>query len=172
MVERLFGERRETFGRAMWHGRETGHNRRPAATSGPAATHLQHPIQGATPELSPETSRRATGRANGYNERMSDPGEFHGDDEAFPLFCARCRCVLHPGRGDLYAVRIEAVADPYPQEFTEEDLAGDLADRWEQMVASLGELSAQEAMDQVIRSTVLHFCVSCYSRWIEDPAGT
>jgi hypothetical protein len=122
--------------------------------------------------LSPESLRRATGRSIGYNDAMSDPGDDRGcDDEAFPLFCARCRCVLHPGRGDLYVVRIEAVADPYPQELTEEDRAGDLAERWERLVASLGDLSAQEAMDQVIRRTVLHFCVACYSRWIEDPAG-
>jgi hypothetical protein len=100
---------------------------------------------------------------------MNGPGD---DDEVCPLFCARCRCVLVPGRGDFYVVRIEAFADPFPPEFTDDDLAGDLEARWERLVSQLRQLSAREAMDQVYRRTTLHLCAPCYARWIEDPAGT
>jgi hypothetical protein len=40
-----------------------------------------------------------------------------------PLLCDRCGVELTPGKGDFYVVRIEAVADPTPPRFTEEDLA-------------------------------------------------
>jgi hypothetical protein len=92
-------------------------------------------------------------------------------DDAFPLFCARCRCTLAPGRGNFYVVRIEAVADPFPPEFTADDLSDDLDARWRRLLREMHGLSAQEAMDQVYRRTTLHLCASCYARWIEDPAG-
>ena len=38
------------------------------------------------------------------------------------LHCKRCSKEVHPGRGDYYLVRIEAVADPQPPVITQEDL--------------------------------------------------
>ncbi len=38
------------------------------------------------------------------------------------LRCDRCSKEVHPGRGDYYLVRIDAVADPQPPIITEEDL--------------------------------------------------
>ena len=39
------------------------------------------------------------------------------------LLCKRCSKEVHQGRGDYYFVRIDAVADPEPPVFTEDDLA-------------------------------------------------
>jgi hypothetical protein len=41
---------------------------------------------------------------------------------ALPCNCRRCGRELIPGRGELYAVSVLAVADPYPPVFTEEDM--------------------------------------------------
>lgn len=92
-----------------------------------------------------------------------------GDDS--PLFCDRCLARLHPGRGDLYVVRIEAVSDPTPPEFTEEDLARDHEDEFARIIAQLDSLSAREAMDQVYRRLTIFLCGGCYRDWIENPTG-
>ncbi len=42
------------------------------------------------------------------------------------LHCKRCSKEVHPGRGDYYLVRIEAVADPQPPIITQEDLDQDV----------------------------------------------
>ena len=42
-----------------------------------------------------------------------------------PLLCARCSSELTPGTGDFYVVRIEALADPTPPAFSEEDMEHD-----------------------------------------------
>ncbi len=85
------------------------------------------------------------------------------------LLCHSCGAELHPGRGDLYVVRIDALADPTPPVITEDDLKRDLRAEIDRLVESLDRLSAQEAMDQVHRRLIIHLCVPCYRRWIEDP---
>jgi hypothetical protein len=86
-----------------------------------------------------------------------------------PLFCDRCAAELHPGRGEFYVVRIEAVADPTPPVFTAEDLAQDVRREIERLIERLRDMTEQEAKDQVYRRVVLHLCSPCYSRWIENP---
>ncbi len=88
-----------------------------------------------------------------------------------PLFCDRCMRQLHPGRGDLYVVKIEAIADPSPPEFTAEDLARDHRQELARLVAQLESVSAQEAMDQVFRRLTVFLCNACYLEWIENPVG-
>lgn len=88
-----------------------------------------------------------------------------------PLFCDRCSALLTPGRGELYVVRIEAMADPSPPSFTAEDLARDVRHEIERLIARLGNVTEQEAKDQVYRRLVLFLCVPCYRKWIEDPTG-
>ncbi len=90
-----------------------------------------------------------------------------------PLFCDRCARELHPGRGDLHVVTIDAVADPFPPVLDAEDLIDTEGTRQEldRLAASLNDLTEQEARDQVHRRVVLFLCVPCYNRWIENPAG-
>lgn len=89
-----------------------------------------------------------------------------------PPTCRRCGRQLHPGKGDLYVVSILAVADPSPPVFSEEDLAQDIGAEILRLTAQLNRLDAQQAQDEVYRRVVLHFCSSCYRRWIEDPTGS
>jgi hypothetical protein len=91
------------------------------------------------------------------------------DDQ--PLRCRRCRTELTPGRGDFYVVHVEAVADPSPPVFTDEDLARDPRAEIERLVEALADLSAQEAMDQVFRRLAFLLCASCYRQWIDNPVG-
>jgi hypothetical protein len=93
------------------------------------------------------------------------------DSELQPLLCSRCGRPVHPGRGDYYLVRIEAVADPAPPIFSEEDLAIDFDEEFEKLVEQTRDLTVTEAMNQVHRRVILNLCVSCYVRWIENPAG-
>ena len=88
------------------------------------------------------------------------------------LRCSRCARPVHPGRGDHYLVRIEAVADPAPPVFTEEDLAIDFETRVRAAGRSDANLTAQQAMDQVHRRVDLTLCVPCYRDWIEDPTSS
>ena len=86
-----------------------------------------------------------------------------------PLLCARCGCTLAPGRGELYLVRIEAISDPFPPEFSDEDLRRDRRAEIQRLVEQMQHLSQQELMDQVYRRLVLYLCGPCYRQWIEDP---
>ena len=88
-----------------------------------------------------------------------------------PLCCDRCLAELKPGADDLYLVSVEAVADPYPPLFSDEDLQRDPRSEIERLLHELRHLSAQEAMDQVYRRVTFHLCGRCYREWIEDPAG-
>src|SRR5438132_10324823 len=90
---------------------------------------------------------------------------------ADPPLCARCAAELKPGTGSFYQVNIEAIADPTPPDVADEDLAGDIREQIEQLLARMQDLSPQEAMDQVYRRLTLYLCVPCYRQWIEDPAG-
>ena len=88
-----------------------------------------------------------------------------------PPSCARCGAALRPGSGDFYRVTIEAVADPTPPTFSEEDLAADVRQEIERVLARLEGVSEQEALGQVYRRRTLHLCAPCYRGWIENPTG-
>jgi hypothetical protein len=89
-----------------------------------------------------------------------------------PCSCRRCGRALSPGRGELYAVSVLAVADPYPPVFTEDDLALDVGAGIRRLVRQLSGLDAEEARDQVYRRLVFHLCTPCYEQWISDPTGS
>jgi hypothetical protein len=93
-------------------------------------------------------------------------------DDTAPLFCDRCTKTLEPGRGDFYVVRIDAVADPSGPVITEDELAVDARREIEQLIARMRGMTEQELKDQVYRRVVIHLCVPCYQRWIENPTGT
>jgi len=88
-----------------------------------------------------------------------------------PLFCERCEAELQPGKAQFYVVRIEALADPTPPNISAEDLQRDIAAEIERLLASMRDLSEQEAMDQVYRKMTLYLCNGCYQRCIERPVG-
>jgi len=91
------------------------------------------------------------------------------EPDPVPPLCARCGSELRLGSGDLYVVRIEAVADPTPPSFSAEDLQHDPRAEIERLLRQLSGLSAQEALDQVHRRLLLYLCGPCYRQWIEDP---
>ncbi len=88
-----------------------------------------------------------------------------------PLVCSRCGALLRSGRGEYYLVRIEAIADPSPPEITEEGFDVDSRAEIGRLLASMENLSEQEAMDQVYRRLALTLCNACYQVWIEHPVG-
>jgi len=92
-------------------------------------------------------------------------------NDEMPLCCDRCLCTLKPGKGNFYEVRIEALADPTPPSFTENDVWQDADGLYEQTIRQMEDLSAQEAMDQGYRRLMLHLCGPCYREWIETPTG-
>ena len=69
----------------------------------------------------------------------------HAQTDETPLFCDRCTVDLHPGRGDFFVVKIEAVADPTPPEFSEEDLNRDHKGEIQRLLAQIEEMSEREA---------------------------
>jgi hypothetical protein len=87
-----------------------------------------------------------------------------------PLWCTRCLAELRPGNGNFYEVTIEAVADPTPPSVPADDPAH-LRENIEQLIRQMGDLSAQEALDQVYRRVVIHLCGPCFREWIENPTG-
>ncbi|MFO7907266.1 MAG: hypothetical protein ACQESR_21370 [Planctomycetota bacterium] len=88
------------------------------------------------------------------------------------LICARCQAILTPGTGTLWEVRIDAVADPWPPNFTQEDLQSDRPQKeWRELVERMKDLSPREAMEQVQRQMVIHLCNRCFAQWYEHPAG-
>lgn len=92
----------------------------------------------------------------------------HAESDETSLVCDRCAVELHPGRGDFFVVKIEAVADPTPPEFTEENLKRDHKREIQRLLAQIEEMSEREAMDQVYRRLTVFLCNSCYTEWIED----
>ncbi|HID78095.1 MAG TPA: hypothetical protein EYP56_19140 [Planctomycetaceae bacterium] len=86
------------------------------------------------------------------------------------LLCRLCGQVLEPGQGDFYVVRIEAVADPTPPSFTEEDLLRDPREEIERLLEAMRGLSAEEALAQVYRNVTAYLCGPCYRRWIDQIA--
>jgi hypothetical protein len=87
------------------------------------------------------------------------------------LQCARCAALLRPGSGDFWEVRIDAVADPWPPEFTADDLRRDLRQQWLETIQQLQALSAEEAMEQIYRQQTIHLCNRCFAAWFSAPAG-
>ena len=85
------------------------------------------------------------------------------------LSCARCSAELRPGKGDFYVVHIEAVADPSPPCFSEDDCNRDPRAEIERLIEQMGDLSERELLDQVYRRLVVYLCGPCYRQWIEDP---
>ena len=93
----------------------------------------------------------------------------HVPSDDTPLLCARCGVELKPGTGDFYVVRIEAMADPSPPRFSENDLKHDSRAEIERLIDQMRDLSEQELLDQVYRRLVFYFCGPCHRQWIEDP---
>ena len=78
---------------------------------------------------------------------------------------------MTPGKGDFYVVRIEAVADPTPPAFSEEDMQHDPRAEIERLIEQMRNVSKQELLDQVYRRLVVYLCGPCYRQWIENPVG-
>jgi hypothetical protein len=89
--------------------------------------------------------------------------------DSSPLFCDRCGAELMPGKGDVWVVRIEAVADPWPPNFSEDDLQRDHRAEITRQIEQSRELSERELIDQVYRRLMFSLCGPCYRQWIEDP---
>ncbi len=86
-----------------------------------------------------------------------------------PLLCARCCTELTPGKGDFYVVRIEALADPTPPTFSEEDMQHDSRAEIERLIEQMRDLSEQDLLAQIYRRLVIYLCGRCYRQWIENP---
>jgi hypothetical protein len=94
--------------------------------------------------------------------------EYSGNDD-LPLCCHRCGTELKPGEGSFYLVKIEAMADPTPPSFSEDDLRRDIKAEIRRLLRQMRDLSEREAMDQVYRRLILYLCKACYRQWIENP---
>lgn len=97
----------------------------------------------------------------------------HDDD--MPLLCHRCGCDLTPGKGNFYVIRIEALADPTPPTFDEDEVARwtarDIDTEINSILDEMKHLTERDMMDQVYRRLTIHLCGRCYRQWIENPAG-
>ncbi len=87
------------------------------------------------------------------------------------LLCKCCSKEVHPGRGDYYLVRIDAVADPEPTVITEEDFDLDVGAEIERLIRRMEGLGEADLERQVHRRKALYLCVFCFNRWIENPVG-
>jgi hypothetical protein len=87
-----------------------------------------------------------------------------------PIWCERCGIELKPGSGNFYLINIEALADPTPPVFSEDDLCRDSNAEISRLLQEMRDLSPQEALDQVYRRMVIYLCTQCYRQWIENPA--
>lgn len=90
-------------------------------------------------------------------------------NDELPLCCHRCGTKLKPGDGNFYIVNIEALADPTPPSFSEEDLQRDFRAEIQRLIHQMRDLSERDVMDQVYRRLILYLCGPCYQQWIEDP---
>jgi hypothetical protein len=95
----------------------------------------------------------------------------NNSNDQLPLCCHRCGAELKPGEGNFYVVRIEALADPTPPTFSEEDLRRNIRAEIDWLIEQMRDLSEREALDQVYRRLILYLCGPCYRRWIENPVG-
>jgi hypothetical protein len=60
------------------------------------------------------------------------------------LHCERCSKEVHPGRGDYYLVRIDAVADPQPPIITQDDLNQGIGAEIERLIRQMKSMSEQQ----------------------------
>jgi hypothetical protein len=95
----------------------------------------------------------------------------NNSNDQLPTCCHRCGAELKPGQGNFYVVRIEALADPTPPTFSEEDLRRNIRAEIDWLIEQMRDLSEREAMDQVFRRLILYLCGPCYRQWIENPVG-
>jgi hypothetical protein len=87
------------------------------------------------------------------------------------LHCKLCSREVHPGRGDYYLIRIDAIADPQPPIITQEDLDQDVGAEIERLIRRMEGMSEQQLERQVYRKKAIYLCISCFNRWIENPAS-
>ena len=87
------------------------------------------------------------------------------------LHCKRCLKEVHPGRGDYYLVRIDAVADPQPPIISQEDLDQDVGAEIERLIRQMKGLSEEQLERQVFRKKAIYLCTACFNRWIENPVN-
>jgi hypothetical protein len=92
-------------------------------------------------------------------------------DPDAPFVCARCGTALRPGSGNYYQVTIEAIADPTPPLVSPEEMADDLRQKIERLLAQLQDVSEQEALAQVYLRRRLFLCGPCCRSWIEHPVA-
>ena len=101
---------------------------------------------------------------NDHNPPPPSKGDVH-------LFCHRCGVELRPGKGNFYVVRIEAFADPTPEDISPGEEYLDPGEEIDRLIRQMHGMSERELMDQVYRLLTLHLCGPCYAAWIENPAG-
>ena len=87
------------------------------------------------------------------------------------LSCARCKAGVKPGRGGFYVIRIDALCDPTPPEFTAEDFKKDFTAEIERLTSEMAQKSEEELMDSVYKRKFLCLCAKCYGPRIKNPAG-
>ncbi len=110
--------------------------------------------------------RRVVAAVNAsYTRLMSTAGEH-------PLFCDRCTTELHPGRGDFFVIRIEAVADPSPPLLDESTAKRSARNSMRELIDAAEDLTKQELMDQIYRRLTIYLCSECYRVWSENPSGS
>jgi hypothetical protein len=85
------------------------------------------------------------------------------------LHCKHCSIEVHPGRGDYYLVRIDAVADPQPPIITQEDLDQDVGAEIDRLIRLMKGLNEQQLEQQVYRNKAIYLCIRCFNRWFENP---
>ena len=88
-----------------------------------------------------------------------------------PRSCACCGAKLTPGTGDFYVVRIEALANPSPPRFSEEDLKHDHRAEIERLIEADARPVRARVEGSGFRRLILHLCGPCYRQWIEDPVS-
>ncbi len=84
--------------------------------------------------------------------------------------CHRCGSLLRVGHGELYHIRIEAVADPEVDDMADASL-DELKSEMHRLLDQMEGMSEQELVDQVHRKLSLVLCTGCYTEWIENPTG-
>lgn len=82
--------------------------------------------------------------------------------------CHRCGSLVRRGRGELYIVRIHAIADPelrVDDDRTPDELRAEI----ERLIAEASRHSETELHEQVAATREIVLCNACYPGWIDDP---
>ena len=77
---------------------------------------------------------------------MNEPDQ----PDQLSLLCARCGIELKPGTGNFYVVRIEALADPTPPSFSEEDMKLNPRAEIERLIEQMRKSSEQDCSTKSI----------------------